>query len=566
MSFIRKESDFLFSAVNVKHYINLILLLVGLIRVIFSVNCFKESILLNWNIILLKKLFSVEILVNLDWVRELFFGVLLIIVFSVKEFSKFYMQKEKDFQRFFWILMLFVFSMCLLIFIPKLVFALVGWDGLGLTRFFLIIYYRKFSSWASGLKTYLINRLGDGFVILILLRLYTQGHWKILLLDKKLKESFILIGVLGFFTKRAQYPFRSWLPAAMAAPTPVSALVHSSTLVTAGVYLLIRFSNLLSSKLKFFIGVIRLYTLFIARFSACVEWDIKKIIAFSTLRQLGLMCFRISCGLRLLGYFHLLTHAVFKALLFIRAGFLLGQINHFQDLRQLNGIKKTKPFIDFSLLVRILALSGFPFLAGFFSKDLIIEYKSKLNNFFFVVFFWLSLILTVFYSFRIIFFLFRKKKCGVNLYQSLRSTKVFCCLFLILRRILIGFFLNTVFIKIKKIRFSMKIILLLLLLGGWTLRFFSSKTRNKFEWFFSNIRFVESNKSYFFVKKFSFVGKIFFNFDQGLSKFNNKVFKRRFNYFYRRNKNKFYLSNIKVHYFLIKIFLVLLFLKFIRYN
>jgi NADH-ubiquinone oxidoreductase chain 5 len=188
------------------------------------------------------------------------------------------------------------------------------------TRVLLILYYNSSIAWFSGIKTYLINRLGDGFLILSVVCLLNQGHWRIKSLDKKIGFVLVILLTIGLFTKRAQYPFCSWLPAAMAAPTPVSALVHSSTLVTAGVYVFFRIAPSVGSEIIRFVLVVRIYTMFIASLKACFEKDLKKVIALSTLRQLGLMCFSMGCGLFYLGLFHLFTHAVFKALLFIRVG------------------------------------------------------------------------------------------------------------------------------------------------------------------------------------------------------------------------------------------------------
>lgn len=159
----------------------------------------------------------------------------------------------------------------------------------------------------------------------------------------------------------------------MAAPTPVSALVHSSTLVTARMYILIRVGEYMSEFIFGFSLIIGLLTLFIARFRAVVEWDSKKIIAFSTLSQLGLMMFSFGSGLIGFCFFHLIRHAIFKALMFIVVGYLIYNNYHFQDLRHLNNLGTVKYFLFFVLLRRILSLSGFPFLVGFYSKDIIID-------------------------------------------------------------------------------------------------------------------------------------------------------------------------------------------------
>jgi NADH-ubiquinone oxidoreductase chain 5 len=227
----------------------------------------------------------------------------------------------------------------------------------------------------------------------------------------KFDYSIKIIGMLMIFaaiTKRAQIPFSSWLPAAIAAPTPVSALVHSSTLVTAGVYLLIRFNVLLIDTLE--INILLLIsglTIFIAGLGANFEFDLKKIIALSTLSQLGLIIRVLCLGLRKLAFFHLLTHALFKALLFICAGAIIHNISNSQDIRDMGILSNYLPFTLVCLNVANLALCGFPFLAGFFSKDLILEIVliSNLNFITFFLFFF-STGLTVRYSLRLFYYCF----------------------------------------------------------------------------------------------------------------------------------------------------------------
>lgn len=212
--------------------------------------------------------------------------------------------------------------------------------------------------------------------------------------------------ILAGITKRAQIPFSAWLPAAIAAPTPVSALVHSSTLVTAGVYLLIRFNVLL---LDSFLGkallIIGGLTIFIAGIGANLEIDLKKIIALSTLSQLGLIIRILALGFYKLAFFHLLTHALFKALLFICAGVIIHQIKNSQDIRYMGGFINFIPLTSSFFSVSNLALCGTPFLAGFYSKDLILEiiYFSNINIIVFFLFVF-STGLTVCYSFRLFFF------------------------------------------------------------------------------------------------------------------------------------------------------------------
>jgi NADH-ubiquinone oxidoreductase chain 5 len=224
-----------------------------------------------------------------------------------------------------------------------------------------------------------------------------------------------IIVVLAAITKRAQIPLSSWLPAAIAAPTPVSALVHSSTLVTAGVYLLIRFNALITdTSIGKFLLLISGLTIFIAGLGANFEFDLKKIIALSTLSQLGLIISILAIGFYKLAFFHLLTHALFKALLFICAGVIIHNIKNSQDIRDIGSLTLHMPLTISCLNVANLALCGFPFLAGFYSKDMVLEMVLISNlNLFSVFLFFFSTGLTVRYSFRLFYYSF-----VININQS----------------------------------------------------------------------------------------------------------------------------------------------------
>jgi NADH-ubiquinone oxidoreductase chain 5 len=225
--------------------------------------------------------------------------------------------------------------------------------------------------------------------------------------------------ILAGITKRAQMPFSAWLPAAIAAPTPVSALVHSSTLVTAGVYLLIRFNYMLGiNNFLFYVGV---FTIFMSGLGANFENDLKKIIALSTLRQLGLIIIVLSLGFYELSFFHLLTHALFKSLLFLCAGVFIHRMGDIQDIRHLGGASISCPATSFYFIGSSLALCGFPFLAGFYSKDLILEvYFIGGINIFMFVFIFLSTIFTLTYSVRLGYFIFFKN-LGVKTFNSVEE-------------------------------------------------------------------------------------------------------------------------------------------------
>jgi len=291
-------------------------------------------------------------------------------------FSSSYIERDPFLSRFIWLVVIFVLSINALIFIPSVVSLLLGWDGLGIVSFALIIYYQNTKSLGAGIITALANRIGDVALLTAIGLCVIQGHWNILCIENyKFVGAISSCILLAGITKRAQIPFSSWLPAAMAAPTPVSALVHSSTLVTAGVFLLIRFYPFVRSWQYFrnFLLFISVITLLIAGISANFEYDIKKVIALSTLSQLGVIIISLALGIPYLTLFHLYTHALFKAILFLCAGMIIHVNQGIQDLRILGGLWKDMPLTIRCLNIANLALCGAPFLRGFYSKDLILE-------------------------------------------------------------------------------------------------------------------------------------------------------------------------------------------------
>ena len=311
------------------------------------------------------------------------------------------------------LVLLFVFSIIIIILSPNLIRILLGWDGLGLVSYCLVIYYQNVKSYNAGILTALSNRLGDVALLISIAWILNYGRWNFLFYLEFIKGDFQItvvcaIVILAAITKRAQIPFSSWLPAAIAAPTPVSALVHSSTLVTAGVYLLIRFRSLFTdTNLGKFLLLISGLTIFMAGLGANFEFDLKKIIALSTLSQLGLIIRILAIGFYKLAFFHLLTHALFKALLFICAGAIIHNIKNSQDIRDMGSLTVYMPLTISCLNIANLALCGFPFLAGFYSKDIILEIVliSELNLFSVFLFFF-STGLTVSYSFRLFYYSF----------------------------------------------------------------------------------------------------------------------------------------------------------------
>nr|YP_010417551.1 NADH dehydrogenase subunit 5 [Junonia intermedia]USF17619.1 NADH dehydrogenase subunit 5 [Junonia intermedia] len=367
--------------------------------------------LLEWEIISFNSM-NIVMSILLDWMSLLFMMFVSLISSSVIFYSKSYMSSELNLNRFIILVLLFVFSMILLIISPNMISIFLGWDGLGLVSYCLIIYYQNIKSYNAGMLTALSNRIGDVMILMLISWMVNYGSWNYIFYlnfmsnDYSMKIIGILV-ILAAMTKSAQIPFSSWLPAAMAAPTPVSALVHSSTLVTAGVYLLIRFNNLLVD--MFFFKLLLLLsglTMFMAGICANYEFDLKKIIALSTLSQLGLMMSILSMGYGDLAFFHLLTHAMFKALLFMCAGVIIHMMSDNQDIRMMGGISLYIPLTSLCMNISNLALCGIPFLAGFYSKDMILEIVSMSNlNLFVYYLYYISTGLTMFYTIRLLMYL-----------------------------------------------------------------------------------------------------------------------------------------------------------------
>lgn len=352
---------------------------------------------------------SIVIGVLVDWISCLFIAFVLFISSIVIFYRKDYISSDKTINRFILLVLLFVLSIVLLIIRPNLISILLGWDGLGLVSYCLVIYFQNEKSYNAGILTALSNRIGDVLILLSIAWIINFGSWNYIFYLDFCDSSYSFMGALLVFaaiTKSAQIPFSAWLPAAMAAPTPVSALVHSSTLVTAGVYLLIRFINLLEN--SFILKILLLLgglTMFIAGLGANFEYDLKKIIALSTLRQLGLIISILSMGFISLAFFHLLSHALFKALLFICAGAVIHREKNFQDIRYMGALINQLPYTIATLNIANLALCGIPFIAGFYSKDIILEIASFIEiNFLSYFLFYFSTGLTVCYSLRLMYY------------------------------------------------------------------------------------------------------------------------------------------------------------------
>lgn len=369
---------------------------------------YKKCYLVEYEILVFNSL-HLGIYVLLDWISCSFIGFVLLISFRIVLYSKSYIINEKNNRLFILLVFIFVCSIILLIISPNIIRILLGWDGLGLISYCLVVYYQNVKSYNAGILTAITNRIGDVLILVTIAWILNYGGWNYLFFFNCRDKLLFITGgliILAAITKRAQIPFSSWLPAAMAAPTPVSALVHSSTLVTAGVYLLIRFSPIFFfESLKRILFILSVFTILISGVGAVFEYDLKKIIALSTLSQLGLIISRLSIGLVNFAFFHLITHALFKSLLFICAGFIIHGMSDSQDIRYIGCLIKQRPLLSIYFNISNLSLCGIPFLAGFYSKDYILEIIliSNFNLFIYFIYF-LATFFTVVYTFRLIYF------------------------------------------------------------------------------------------------------------------------------------------------------------------
>nr|QDI94083.1 NADH dehydrogenase subunit 5 [Leucophoroptera quadrimaculata] len=400
------------------------------------------SLFLDWEILSLNSCCLTATLI-LDYMSLMFMGCVLLISSMVVFYSDCYMMDDNNKSRFLALVVLFIFSMMMMILSPNLISILLGWDGLGLVSYCLVIYFQNINSYNSGMLTIITNRIGDVCILVTIGWMLNFGGWNFIyyfyFFEDYMFYIYILI-VVSAFTSSAQIPFSSWLPAAMAAPTPVSALVHSSTLVTAGVYLLIRFFPLIKIyDFKIFI-IISMMTMFMSGLGANFEFDLKKIIALSTLSQLGLMMSILFIGFPGLAFFHLLTHAFFKALLFLCAGLIIHVMNNSQDIREMGFVINMLPYTSTCFLISSFALAGVPFLSGFYSKDMIIE--TLFMNDYSLMYYFIFLICVVFtmsYSVRLFNYLMFMGS-GNYCYQMYFEDKrmMFSMIFLVIFSLVLG--------------------------------------------------------------------------------------------------------------------------------
>lgn len=349
--------------------------------------------------------------------------------FMVHIYTIGYMHDDPGYQRFFSYISLFTFAMLMLVMSNNFLQLFFGWEGVGLVSYLLIgFWYQKETAIYANMKAFLVNRVGDiglllGIAVIVVNvsglsslryedvfeRLFLRSHADVL--DLPVPEIVGILLLIGAMGKSAQVPLHVWLPDSMEGPTPISALIHAATMVTAGIFMIARMSPIFENATWTLnaILVIGATTAFFMGLVGIVQNDIKRVVAYSTLSQLGYMMTALGASVYSAGLFHLMTHAFFKALLFLAAGSVIMGMHHEQDMRKMGGLKRYMPVTYWTCLIGSLALVGFPGFSGFFSKDLIIE-AVKLSDqpaaMYAYVLLVLGVFVTAFYTFRMFFMVF----------------------------------------------------------------------------------------------------------------------------------------------------------------
>jgi NADH-quinone oxidoreductase subunit L len=419
------------------------------ISFLFSLQVFANQVLfeypsVNQNLYTWMQIgtFNISIGFLIDELTSMMMVLVTFVSLMVHIYTIGYMKGEEHFTRFFAYISLFTFAMLMLVMSNNFMQLFFGWEAVGLVSYLLIgFYHTKESAVSASLKAFLVNRVGDfGFLLaiaLIFAYFGTLDYAEVFAQLTSIESSFIfnielitvitLLLFVGAMGKSAQMPLHVWLPGSMEGPTPISALIHAATMVTAGIFMVARLSPMfeLSTDTLTFILIVGGFTAFFMGLIGLVQNDIKKVIAYSTLSQLGYMTVALGVGGYSIAVFHLFTHGFFKALLFLAAGSVIIAHHHNQDILKMGGLRKKMPITFITFVIGTLALIGFPGFAGFYSKDMIIEAVALSNNAYADMVYYMvvaGVFITTLYSMRLLFMVFYGTPKDSKLYHHAKES------------------------------------------------------------------------------------------------------------------------------------------------